>query len=243
MRQAQDSGMAKVAVVTGAGSGVGRSVVLRLRAEGWRVALLGRRAEPLRQTIEMSDGAEKAIAIPCDIAIEAHVIAMAAQVERELGDVDALVNSAGINVSRRSLEQLSVEDYRRIMDVDLTGAFLCAHAFLPSMRRRRTGTIVNVISDAGLSGNRVSGAAYIAAKFGLSGLTAAINAEERKNGIRACGIYPGEINTPLLDQRPTPPPAEARAKMLQAEDVADCVMLAINLPPRAIVEQLVIRPA
>src|SRR5213078_1523269 len=104
-------------------------------------------------------------------------------------------------------------------------------------------TIVNVISDAGLSGNRVSGAAYIAAKFGLSGLTAAINAEERKNGIRACGIYPGEINTPLLDQRPTPPGAEARAKMLQADDVADCVMLAINLPARAIVEQLLIRPA
>ena len=182
-------------------------------------------------------------AVPCDISVEQQASAMAQQVTQELGEVEALVNAAGINVNRRSLEQLSVDDYRRIIDVDLTGAFLCTHAFLPAMRRRRSGTIVNVISDAGLSGNRVSGAAYIAAKFGLSGLTHAINAEERKNGIRACGIYPGEINTPLLDQRPTPPSAQAREKMLQSEDVADCVMLAINLPPRAIVEQLVIRPA
>jgi NAD(P)-dependent dehydrogenase (short-subunit alcohol dehydrogenase family) len=152
------------------------------------------------------------------------------------------VNCAGINVAKRSLAELSSDDYRHIVDVNLNGAFYCVHEFLPSMRAAGDGTIVNVISDAGLSANRVSGAAYIAAKFGLTGLTATINAEERRNGIRACAVFPGEINTPLLDRRPTPPPPEARQKMLQAEDVAACVMLAIDLPTRATVEQIVVRP-
>jgi NAD(P)-dependent dehydrogenase (short-subunit alcohol dehydrogenase family) len=167
---------------------------------------------------------------------------MANSVREQLGDPSVLVNSAGTNVVRRSLAELSPDDYRKVIDVNLNGAFYCIYEFLPSMRKSASGTIVNVISDAGLSANRISGAAYIASKFGLTGLTATINAEERRNGIRACAIFPGEINTPLLDRRPTPPPPEARVKMLQAEDVAACVMLAIDLPERATVEQIVVRP-
>jgi NADP-dependent 3-hydroxy acid dehydrogenase YdfG len=93
-----------------------------------------------------------------------------------------------------------------------------------------------------MAGNPVSGPAYTAAKFGLTGLTEALNAEERKHGIRAVIVQPGEIDTPLMDKRPVAPRAEARAKMLQAEDVAECVMLAIDLPQRATVEEIVIRP-
>jgi NAD(P)-dependent dehydrogenase (short-subunit alcohol dehydrogenase family) len=110
------------------------------------------------------------------------------------------------------------------------------------MRAQGRGTIVNIGSDAGVFANPISGPAYISAKFGLTGFTGALNAEERKNGIRACAIQPGEINTPLLDKRPKPPTAEARAKMLQAEDVAACAMLAINLPDQAVVEHLLLRP-
>jgi NADP-dependent 3-hydroxy acid dehydrogenase YdfG len=110
------------------------------------------------------------------------------------------------------------------------------------MRKHGGGTIVNIVSDAGLLANAKAGAAYVAGKFGVAGLTQSINAEERGNGIRACAIFPGDINTPLLDKRPVPPPAEAREKMLQPEDVAECVMLAINLPSRAVVEQLLVRP-
>ena len=79
-------------------------------------------------------------------------------------------------------------------------------------------------------------------KFGLAGLTQSINAEERANGIRACGIFPGDIDTPLLDRRPQPPDAAARAKMMRAEDVADCALLCINLPPNVIVEEMLVRP-
>ena len=234
--------MAKVAVVTGAGSGVGRAVVFDLAARGYRIALIGRRRQTLDETIALTESREALLPVVCDVGDEKQVHAMAEQVRKGLGEPGVLVNSAGTNVVKRALTELSSDDYRQIVDVNLNGAFYCVHEFLPSMRAAGDGTIVNVISDAGLWANRVSGAAYVAAKFGLTGLTATINAEERRNGVRACAVFPGEINTPLLDRRPTPPSAEARTKMHQAEDVAACVMLAIDLPPRATVEQIVVRP-
>ena len=235
--------MQKTAVVTGAGSGVGRAVALQLAREGWNVALLGRRVEPLKETIGLAGStSSNLVAIQCDVASEADVKRMAERVRETLGAVSVIVNSAGINIPKRALAELSVEDFQKVVDVNLTGAFLVIHAFLPEMRKARAGTIVNVISDAGVTANRFSGAAYAASKFGLTGLTATINVEERNNGIRATAVLPGEINTPLLDKRPVPPPAEARARMLQPEDVAACVMLAINLPQRATVEQLLVRP-
>lgn len=235
--------MSKIAVVTGAGSGVGRAIVLKLAAHGWSAALVGRRAEPLDQTIALAGPvAGKLLPIPCDVSDEPAVAGMAQRIRQELGEVDVLVNAAGTNTPRRSLDQLSIEDYRKVLSANLTGAFLCVQAFLPEMRRRGAGTIVNIISDAGLIANAKAGAAYVASKFGLTGLSQSINAEERQHGIRCCAIFPGDIDTPLLEKRPTLPTLEAREKMLRAEDVADCAMLAINLPLRAIVEQLVVRP-
>jgi NAD(P)-dependent dehydrogenase (short-subunit alcohol dehydrogenase family) len=233
--------MSKNAVVTGAGSGVGRAVALQLAQEGWNVAALGRRQSAIDESANLAPPG-RIHAIRCDISRDADVHAMAQRVRQELGEVTVLVNSAGVNVPKRALADLTVDDYRQVLDVNVTGAFLCVHAFLPEMRKAGHGTIVNVISDAGLSANRISGAAYIVSKFGLTGLSHTINAEERRNGIRSCAIFPGEINTPLLEKRPVVPDAEARKKMLQAEDVAACVMLAINLPERAVVEQLVVRP-
>jgi NADP-dependent 3-hydroxy acid dehydrogenase YdfG len=235
--------MAQIAVVTGAGSGVGQAVVWRLARAGWRVALVGRRAATLDETIRQAGaGAGRLLAVPCDISDQAAVAAMRDTVQAQLGPVDVLVNAAGTNTPRRSLDQLDAEDYRQVVRTNLDGAFYCVQAFLPSMRERHTGTIVNIISDAGLRANAKAGSAYVASKFGLAGLTESINAEERTQGVRACGIFPGDINTPLLEKRPNPPPADARAEMLQPEDIAECVWLAISLPPRAIVESLVVRP-
>lgn len=233
--------MSKNAVVTGGGSGVGRAVAIQLAEEGWEVAVLGRRQGAIDETAKRAANGH-VFAIRCDISREDDVRAMVERVHGELGEVIVLVNSAGVNVPKRALVDLSVEDYRQVIDVNVTGAFLCVQAFLPEMRKAGKGTIVNVISDAGLTANRISGAAYIVSKFGLTGLSHTINVEERRNGIRACAIFPGEIDTPLLEKRPVVPDAEARKKMLQAEDVAACVMLAINLPDRAVVEQLVVRP-
>ena len=235
--------MSKIAVVTGAGSGVGRAVVIELAKRGYDIALVGRREEPLKQTIALTDSRQRKLrAVTCDIGNADDVTRMADRVRAELGVPTVLVNSAGTNIARRALTDLSIDDYRQVIDINLNGAFFVTHAFLPAMRAQRSGTIVHVVSDAGLTANRISGAAYIASKFGLVGLTATINAEERNNGIRATAVLPGEINTPLLDRRPVPPPPEARTKMLQAEDVAACVMLAIDLPDRAVVEQLLVKP-
>ena len=121
-------------------------------------------------------------------------------------------------------------------------AYYCVQAFLPQMRARRSGTIINIVSDAGKQANAKAGPAYVMSKFGLAGLNQSINAEERGHGIRACAIFPGDIDTPLLEKRPQPPDAEARRKMLRPEDVAECALLAINLPGRAIVEEILIRP-
>jgi NAD(P)-dependent dehydrogenase (short-subunit alcohol dehydrogenase family) len=235
--------MSKVAVVTGGGSGVGRAVAVELVRQGWRVAVMGRTEAHLAETVRLASGSEQTmLACVGDVGREADVAAMAARVTERLGDPVVLVNSAGANVPRRALGELSTDDFRRLIDINLTGAFLCTNALLPAMQRQGRGTIVNIISDAGLIANAVAGPAYVASKFGLTGLTQSINVEQRKNNIRATAIFPGEINTPLLDKRPVPPPQEKRLQMLQPDDVAACVMLAINLPDRAIVEQLLVRP-
>lgn len=235
--------MSNPAVVTGAGSGVGRAVALRLAREGWRVALVGRRVETLTETASLAAGqASQLVPVPCDIRDAAAVARMAERVRAELGDVGLLVNAAGTNAPRRALAELSLFDYQDLLGTNLHGAFYCARAFLPDMRRRGSGTIVNIVSDAGKQASPKAGPAYVMSKFGLAGLTQSINAEERAHGIRACAIFPGDIDTPLLDKRPQPPPAEARARMLRPEDVAECVWLCVSLPAHAIVEELVIRP-
>jgi len=231
----------KIAIITGAGSGIGKAVALKLAQEGWVVALLGRRAEPLNACA--LECGPLAFPYPCDISDPDSVNRVVDSLIQKFGQIDALVNSAGINTPKRSLEILSVEDFQRVLQTNLNGAFYCIRAVLPAMRAAGSGTIVNINSEAGRLASAKSGAAYVVSKFGLTGLTQSINAEERHRGIRATSIFPGDVNTPLLDKRPEPPPASARAKMVQPEDVAQCVFLAIDLPPRAIIEELVVRPA
>lgn len=235
--------MARVAVVTGAGSGVGQAVALKLSEAGYEVVVLGRTVKNLQETVDRAHGPGHIWAVRCDVADRAAVRRMAAEVIGKHGAVEVLVNAAGTNVPRRALEVLSDEDYEQMIGVNMHGAYYCVQAFLPGMRERGKGTIVNVISDAALAASPKAGPGYVMSKFGLRGLTQAINAEERGRGVRATSLLPGDIDTPLLDKRPSPPPAEARAKMLRAEDVAECAMLAINLPARAIVEELLVRPA
>ncbi len=231
------------AVVTGAGSGVGRAVALRLARAGWRVALVGRQVEALRETAARAgERGDWLLPVPCDIRDAAAVARMADRVHEELGEVEVLVNAAGTNTPRRSWAELSLLDYQDLLGTNLHGAYFCVQAFLPEMRRRGSGTIVNIVSDAGKQASPKAGPAYVMSKFGLAGLTQSINAEERARGIRACAIFPGDIDTPLLDRRPQPPDAEARARMLRPEDVAECVWLCVNLPPHAVVEELLIRP-
>jgi NAD(P)-dependent dehydrogenase (short-subunit alcohol dehydrogenase family) len=228
------------AVVTGAGSGVGRAIALKFGAQGWNVGLVGRRSEPLLETIGMGgpESPSRMSAFRCDVSNWEDVAAMGTAVLARFAEVDVLVNAAGTNVPRRALEVLSIDDWHGVIATNLHGAYYCVRAFLPGMRERRTGTIININSDVGRMARDLAGAAYVCSKFGLTGLTQQINVEERGHGIRACSIFPRDVNTPLLDKRPTPPTPEARAQMMQPEDIAECVWLASTLPSRVVLDEI-----
>jgi NADP-dependent 3-hydroxy acid dehydrogenase YdfG len=235
--------MSKHCIISGAGSGVGQAIALSLINRGWNVSILGRRADSLKDTITQA-GAKSAqlTAYPCDIGDANAVSTTVAAALKKHGTVHALVNAAGTNIPKRSLAELSTSDWQAVLATNLHGTYYLVSAVLPSMRQQREGTIVNIVSDAGLRANAKAGPSYVASKFAVTGLTQAINCEEAKNGIRGCAIFPGDINTPLLDKRPVPPPMEARKHMLQANDVAAAAVLAIELPYNAVIEELTIRP-
>lgn len=228
------------AVVTGAGSGVGRAIALRFARQGWNVALVSRRGATLSETMSLAppESYAQLASFPCDVSDAAAVDAMGKDVLDRFAEVDVLVNAAGINVQQRSFEALSLDDWHAVLGTNLHGAYYCVRAFLPGMRARQTGTIININSDVGKVARDLAGPAYVSSKFGLNGLTQQINAEERRHGVRACSICPRDINTPLLDKRPQPPSQDARARMIQPDDIAECVWLVVTLPSRAIVEEI-----
>jgi NADP-dependent 3-hydroxy acid dehydrogenase YdfG len=167
---------------------------------------------------------------------------MVEQALKAFGTIDVLVCNAGTNVRNRSLDSLTPADWDRMIHVNLTGAFNLVHFVIPSMRARQGGLIVQICSIAGLRASILGGAGYSASKFGQSALGICLGREEGKNGIRSTVIYPGEVNTPILDARPVPVAAERKALILQPEDVAAAVQFLVELHPRARVPELVITP-
>ena len=233
----------QAAVVTGAGSGIGRATALALGRAGARVVLAGRRPGALEDTAAALRAAGAvALTHPGDVTLPETAPALAAAAERAWGRLDILVNNAGANVPVRDLDQLSVDGWRTVFDANLHSTFLVTASALPLMRRQGGGTIVNVASVAGLTASLLSGPAYSAAKSAVVSFTQSVNLAERRHGVRACAICPGEVATPIMDLRPFPPSAEARATMLQPEDVADAILLVVSLPPRATVDLVTIRP-
>lgn len=237
----------KVAIVTGAGSGVGQATAVALAREGASVVLVGRRQAALEETATLSSaasphGASRVLVAPCDVTVQAEIEAVVANTIETYGAIDILVNNAGVNVPRRSLKNLSWEDWQKIVKVNLHGCYHCVQAVLPHMRVQDGGTLIHIGSYAARQPNLISGAAYTAAKAGLAALSGVINVEERAHGIRSTIVTLGETNTPILDHRPAPPSQESRAKVLQPEDVGECVVLIAGLPMRVTIEDIVVTP-
>ncbi len=230
----------RTALVIGGGSGIGAAIALAFAADGARVAVAGRDEVKLNAVAGRS--ATPLLTHAVDVSDLASVERCVAWATRELGRIDILVNSAGINVPKRALADLSADDWRRVMDANATGAYHCLRAVLPQMRDRRDGLIVQVSSIAGIRASLLGGAAYTASKFAMSGLGLLVGLEEKDHGIRVTNIYPGEVETPILDHRPVPVSAEHRARILQPEDVAAAALMVARLPPRAHVPELVIKP-
>jgi NADP-dependent 3-hydroxy acid dehydrogenase YdfG len=233
----------KTILVTGGGSGIGLAAARLLLDEGAHVAITGRNEEKLRRAAGELNAGERLIYRAADVADLTQVQALTRDVTQRLGRIDILVNNAGLNIKERTFRELTPDNWHLLLGANLHGAFYCMHAVLPQMRERRDGLIININSIAGKRANPLGGLAYIAAKFGLRGLALGVAAEEKDNGIRICNIYPGEVNTPILEARPAPVSEERRRVMLQAEDVAAAVLFIATLPPRASIPELVITPA
>lgn len=232
----------KTALVTGGGTGIGAAVAVALAEAGCRVAVTGRREDKLREAAGKFDGRPPILTRACNVADREDVARLFDWASAELGPIDLLINSAGVNVPKRAMAELSPADWDYVLQVNVTGAFNTMRAVLPQMRERQDGVIVNICSVAGIRAGLLGGVAYNASKFAMSALGRTVGEEERNNGIRVSTIYPGEVETPILDDRPVPVSAEHRARILQPEDVAACVLTVVLLPPRARVPELVVIP-
>jgi NADP-dependent 3-hydroxy acid dehydrogenase YdfG len=233
----------KVAIVTGAGSGIGRAAAVKLAEAGADVALIARSEAALNEVAaEVEATGRRALVRALDVSDQAAVEAAVGAVADAFGRVDILVNNAGTNAPKRTLLDASPADWRMVVDINLTGAYLCTRAVLPLMQQQGEGTIISIASMAGKQASLLGGAAYSASKAGVISLTQTINGEQRRHNIRATVISPGEVATPILDRRAVPPTQEERQRMLQPEDLANAIVFVAALPQRACIEDLVIRP-
>jgi NADP-dependent 3-hydroxy acid dehydrogenase YdfG len=238
-----DSLDGKVVWVTGAGSGIGQAAACALAAAGARVVLSGRRKEALDETSTIiAQAGGEAIAAPLDVSDLRAVQETAGTIDERFGQLDVLVNNAGINIAGRHWGNQDLGEWDRLLKININGVYYCVSAVLPVMRRQHDGLIINIASWAGRYSSYVAGAAYGASKHAVLALNATINMEECRNGIRACAICPAEVATPILDRRPVPVPAEERAKMLQPEDLAETILYVARMPPRACVNEILISP-
>jgi NADP-dependent 3-hydroxy acid dehydrogenase YdfG len=233
----------KVAWVTGAGTGIGLAGAQALAAAGATVVMSGRRGDILeREAGAIRKAGGKAEVEALDVSHAAAVKQTAERILERHGQVDMLVNSAGLNNPQRFWRDQTVESWDQVIRINLDGTFYCTQAVIPAMRKRKDGLVINISSWAGKYTSAMVGAAYNGSKAAVVSLTETINMEECINGIRACAICPAEVATPILDRRPVPPSAEERAKMLQPEDLGSAIRWVAEQPAHVCINELIISP-
>ena len=232
----------KIALVTGGGSGIGLGIARALAREVSRVAICGRDSSKLVHAAQTCSSTHPIRFQPCDVSDRLQVQALFEWVDSEFGPLDILVLSAGVNIARRRMVDLDPADWDRLIAINTTGTYNCMREGLVRMRPRRSGLIVSISSIAGKRALQIAGPAYCASKFAATALGTAVGLEERANGIRITNIYPGEVNTPILDKRPVPVPEEKKANMVQPDDIGECVVAIAKLPERVLVPELIITP-
>ena len=233
----------KVALVTGAGRGIGAATSRALAHAGVHVALVSRTESDLRAlATELKTADARVVALPADVADATAVDRIFADAEAQLGPIDILINNAGIPTRRPfQVADYPIEDYDRIVGVNLRGAFLCARAALSRMRARRSGAIVNIGSISGIRA-APDVLPYSVAKFGIEALSQTILAEATQHGIKTHLVAPGVTNSSIWDRKEVPLPADVRARMLEPSDVADVVLFLLQLPQRVRIDRVVLTP-
>jgi NAD(P)-dependent dehydrogenase (short-subunit alcohol dehydrogenase family) len=237
----------KVALVTGASSGLGRATAISLARAGADVALVARSQQELDSAKEeVSRIGRRALTLPVDLASEDETIRAVERTVEALGRIDVLINAAGTDVPG-TVEELDVEGWDRTLAVNLRAPFLLSKAAFPRMREAGGGLIVNISSVAGKKG-WANASAYCASKFGLTGFTEALADEGKEHGIRAIVLYPGAMVTnwglfsPEERQEEGQPPKTSPTRVLQPERVADLIVWLAASPPEFILTEGIILP-
>ena len=232
-----------VAWVTGAGTGIGAGAAIALAREGVHVILTGRRLEPLEvvaASIRESDGNVEVA--QGDAMDRSGMKKMAADIVKAHGKLDLLFNNHGVNVTDRNWGGGNLDGWDEVIDVNVKGAYNCAHAALEVMRPKGEGTIITTSSKAGVGYSPRAGVAYGASKHAVMALNQLMNIEEGNNGIRACVLSPGEVDTPILDYRPIPVPKEERERLIQSDDMGEIVVFIMKMPVRVTLNEVIISP-
>jgi NAD(P)-dependent dehydrogenase (short-subunit alcohol dehydrogenase family) len=228
----------RVALVTGAGRGIGKATALALAGQGFAVALAARTEGDLATVAgEITAAGGRSLVVPADVADEGSVAGLVARVLATHGRLDVLVNAAGTGAFT-PVAETSLAEWERQLRVNLTGTFLACRAALPPMLAAGRGDIVNVLSIA----SRVvfpGAAAYCASKWGALGFTRVLAEEVRRQGIRVTALCPGSVDTPFWDAIPSPPD---RARMLAPEAVADTICWIVTRPPTMTMDEIVVMP-
>ena len=230
----------EVAWITGAGTGIGESGAIKLAAAGCKVILSGRRTAPLENVAAQIPG--DVTIEPLDVSDHDDVMAVAERIIEKYGRIDIGVFSAGINIKDRNWPVVSIDDWNSVINIDLNGAFYCCQAVLPSMRKNGGCVIINVSSMAAKNIGMLTGPAYHAAKHAMNAMNASLIVEERNNGIRATALCPGEVATPILEQRPVPVSAEDQARILQSEDLGEVIKFIAQQPEHVTLNEILINP-
>jgi NAD(P)-dependent dehydrogenase (short-subunit alcohol dehydrogenase family) len=236
----------KVAWITGGGSGIGLAGATELARAGCRVVISGRDQSKLDLAVAsaVAQGVPQGriSAASLDVSDKEAVAATARAIAAELGGIDILVNSAGVNFPTRYWKETDASTFERVVATNLNGAAYCTLAVASGMRARRQGTIINVASFAGWHLSYLTGPAYTASKAGMIALTHSFNIEEGVNGLRATALCPGEAATPILKLRPIEPSEADKARMLQEIDLGRTIRFIAEMPPHVCINELVITP-
>ena len=227
----------QVAVITGAGRGIGSAIARKLAALGATAVLLGRTKSTLDETARaIVDAGGKTEVIPCDVTVLHQLEYAAARVDSTFGRLDILVNNAGVGGFNDPLHNLPPEEWDRILNTNLRGVYYAIRTFAPIMIRAYSGHIINISSLAGKNA-MPNGAAYAASKWGLNGLTYSVAEELRKHNVRASAVCPGSVDTEL-----GPHTGKDPNKMLQSDDVAHAVAAIVTQAPQSFMSEILLRP-
>ena len=237
----------KVALVTGASSGIGEATALALARAGARVAIAARRRDRLDGVAgRIADLRAESLVLEADVARPEEAESIVSRTVERWGQLDILVNNAGLMLLS-PIDRARVEDWQRMLDLNVLGLMVTTRAALPQMRRQKDGHVVNISSTAGRVANP-DASVYAATKFGVGAFSEALRREVYKDNIRVTVIEPGAVATELREHVPDPDTREridtwARSmRQLQSEDVAAAILYAVSQPPHVNVNEILLRP-